>query len=77
MSVNCHNKVLFFPKGCTVEMALEAASLHPAQLLGIEHRKGTLNYDTDADFLLLDNSLQVRATYIAGERVWSQDTFTI
>ncbi|XP_050824325.1 N-acetylglucosamine-6-phosphate deacetylase isoform X1 [Gopherus flavomarginatus] len=63
--------------GCTVETALEAASLHPAQLLGIEHRKGTLNYDNDADFLLLDNSLRVRATYIAGERVWSQDTFTI
>lgn len=29
-------------------MALEAASLHPAQLLGIEDQKGTLDYDTDA-----------------------------
>lgn len=27
---------------------MEAASLHPAQLLGIEHKKGTLNYDSDA-----------------------------
>ncbi|KAJ7397132.1 N-acetylglucosamine-6-phosphate deacetylase isoform X1 [Pitangus sulphuratus] len=34
--------------GCSVETALEAASLHPAQLLGIEHNKGTLNYDSDA-----------------------------
>ncbi|XP_053813957.1 N-acetylglucosamine-6-phosphate deacetylase isoform X4 [Vidua chalybeata] len=34
--------------GCSVETALEAASLHPAQLLGIEHKKGTLNYDSDA-----------------------------
>lgn len=31
-----------------METALEAASLHPAQLLGIEDRKGTLNYDSDA-----------------------------
>uniref|UniRef100_A0A8C0VFB0 N-acetylglucosamine-6-phosphate deacetylase n=1 Tax=Cyanistes caeruleus TaxID=156563 RepID=A0A8C0VFB0_CYACU len=34
--------------GCSAETALEAASLHPAQLLGIEHKKGTLNYDSDA-----------------------------
>uniref|UniRef100_H0YYH0 N-acetylglucosamine-6-phosphate deacetylase n=1 Tax=Taeniopygia guttata TaxID=59729 RepID=H0YYH0_TAEGU len=57
----------------TVETALEAASLHPAQLLGIEHKKGTLNYDSDADFLMLNDSLYVRATYIAGEEVWRQD----
>ncbi|KFP80689.1 Putative N-acetylglucosamine-6-phosphate deacetylase, partial [Acanthisitta chloris] len=59
--------------GCSVETALEAASLHPAQLLGIEHKKGTLNYDSDADFLVLDNSLYVQATYIAGKEVWRQD----
>ncbi len=34
--------------GCTVEAALEAASLHPANLLGISHRKGTLEYGSDA-----------------------------
>lgn len=38
----------FSVQGCSVETALEAASLHPAQLLGIEHKKGTLNYDADA-----------------------------
>ncbi|KFP97371.1 Putative N-acetylglucosamine-6-phosphate deacetylase, partial [Haliaeetus albicilla] len=59
--------------GCSVETALEAASLHPAQLLGIEHKKGTLNYDSDADFLMLNDSLYVQATYIAGEEVWRQD----
>ncbi|KFW92624.1 Putative N-acetylglucosamine-6-phosphate deacetylase, partial [Phalacrocorax carbo] len=59
--------------GCSVETALEAASLHPAQLLGIEHQKGTLNYDSDADFLMLNDGLYVQATYIAGEEVWRQD----
>ncbi|NXW82360.1 NAGA deacetylase, partial [Alopecoenas beccarii] len=61
--------------GCSVETALEAASLHPAQLLGIEHKKGTLNYDSDADFLMLNDDLYVQATYIAGEEVWRQDAF--
>lgn len=34
--------------GCSVECALEAASLHPAQLLGLEKRKGTLDFGADA-----------------------------
>ncbi|XP_018091976.1 N-acetylglucosamine-6-phosphate deacetylase isoform X2 [Xenopus laevis] len=34
--------------GCTVEEALEAASLHPAQVLGIEDHKGTLDFGADA-----------------------------
>ncbi|XP_023654413.1 N-acetylglucosamine-6-phosphate deacetylase isoform X1 [Paramormyrops kingsleyae] len=56
--------------GCSVEAALEAASLHPAQLLGISQHKGTLDYGSDADFVLLDDSLHVKATYIGGEEVW-------
>ncbi|XP_030649529.1 N-acetylglucosamine-6-phosphate deacetylase [Chanos chanos] len=56
--------------GCSTEAALEAASLHPAQLLGLSDRKGTLNYGSDADFVVLDDSLSVRETYIAGQQVW-------
>ncbi|XP_068100517.1 N-acetylglucosamine-6-phosphate deacetylase [Hyperolius riggenbachi] len=56
--------------GCTVEEALEAASLHPAELLNLQHRKGTLDFGADADFILLDDSLNVKETYIAGEAVW-------
>nr|XP_035939096.1 N-acetylglucosamine-6-phosphate deacetylase isoform X2 [Halichoerus grypus] len=37
--------------GCSVELALEAASLHPAQLLGLEKRKGTLDFGADAGLL--------------------------
>ena len=50
--------------------ALEAASLHPAQALGITDRKGTLAFGSDADLVLLTSDLRVRATYIAGECVW-------
>uniref|UniRef100_A0A9L0RFB3 N-acetylglucosamine-6-phosphate deacetylase n=1 Tax=Equus caballus TaxID=9796 RepID=A0A9L0RFB3_HORSE len=59
--------------GCSVESALEAASLHPAQLLGLEKRKGTLDFGADADFVVLDDSLHVRATYISGELVWQAE----
>lgn len=59
--------------GCSVESALEAASLHPAQLLGLEKRKGTLDFGADADFVMLDDSLHVQATYISGELVWQAE----
>ncbi|XP_006810587.1 N-acetylglucosamine-6-phosphate deacetylase-like [Neolamprologus brichardi] len=56
--------------GCSVQEALEAASLHPAQLLGISPKKGKLDYGSDADLVLLDDGLNVKATYISGEEVW-------
>lgn len=60
---------------CTVEEALECATLHPALCFGIEKQKGTLEYGTDADFVFLDDALNVRATFIAGEKVFSHDSF--
>ncbi len=57
--------------GCSVIEALEAASLHPAQVLGIEGTKGTLNFGADADFILVDkNTLELASTWIAGECVF-------
>ncbi|XP_061837504.1 N-acetylglucosamine-6-phosphate deacetylase isoform X1 [Nerophis lumbriciformis] len=59
--------------GCSVEEALEAASLHPAQLLGISHQKGNLDFGSDADIVLLNDSLGVTATYISGQEVWRKN----
>ena len=53
--------------------ALESATLHPAEMLGVTNKKGTLDFGTDADFLLLDDDLNVHRTYIAGECVWSSE----
>ena len=44
--------------------------MHPAQVLGIEDIKGTLNYQSDADLVFLDDDLNVHATFIAGKPVW-------
>lgn len=63
-------KILFV--GCGVEFALEAASLHPAQVLGISNQKGNLNYGCDADFVMLNDKLDVLSTWIAGECVFSK-----
>lgn len=62
---------------CSLEYALEAASLHPAKCLGIEHQKGTLNYDTDADFILLDDDLRVHSTWISGKCVYEAHKHSI
>uniref|UniRef100_A0A914WR43 N-acetylglucosamine-6-phosphate deacetylase n=1 Tax=Plectus sambesii TaxID=2011161 RepID=A0A914WR43_9BILA len=57
---------------CSVVDAIECASLHPAQFLDIAERKGTLEFDTDADFVLLNDALEVQATFIAGRLVWAK-----
>lgn len=60
--------------GCSTEYALEAASLHPAQVLGISDKKGTLDFEADADFIFLNDDLDVLQTWIAGERVYFKPT---
>ena len=62
---------------CGSVLALEAASLHPAQMLGIVDQKGSLEYNTDADFVILDDDLNVLATFIAGQLVWKQSDFKL
>ena len=56
--------------GCSIAEALEAASLHPAQVLSEQSSKGTLNHGSDADMVILNSELEVEATCIAGEVVW-------
>ncbi|CAG9792026.1 unnamed protein product [Diatraea saccharalis] len=57
---------------CSLEYALQVASLHPAQALGIDNKKGKLNYGYDADLVFLHlETLKVQSTWIAGECVYS------
>ena len=50
-------------------LALEAASLHPARALRMDHRKGSLAVGADADLLLLDESLHIRRCFVGGVEV--------
>jgi N-acetylglucosamine-6-phosphate deacetylase len=42
-------------------------------MLGITHRKGTLDFGTDADFVLLDKDLNILSTFVGGACVWEKD----
>ncbi|PVU96475.1 hypothetical protein BB561_001148 [Smittium simulii] len=61
----CVKKFVKFTNATKIE-ALEAATLHPAQALKIEHKKGTLNHFADADLLILDDDLSIKRIFISG-----------
>lgn len=52
--------------GCSIVYAIEAATLHPAKCLNIQNTKGTLDFDSDADFIFLNDDLNVLCTWING-----------
>ncbi len=60
------------------ETALKALTLHPARLLGLDSRFGTIEKDRDADLIFLDADpfaadSRVCEVMIAGEIVWRRD----
>ena len=57
---------------CSIVEALEAATLHPARALEIETKKGVLDFEAEADFILLDENLHVLSTWIAGNCVYER-----
>lgn len=60
--------------GATLAEAIVCATLHPAQCLGIENRKGTLRAGADADLCVLDRDGYVLATWARGRQVWVAST---
>lgn len=61
--------------GCSLIQAVEAATLKPAIVLGLQHKKGSLDFGADADFLLMDDEVRIYATYIAGECIVYKEPF--
>lgn len=49
---------------------VQCATLHPARALNIQANKGTLQFGSDADFIILNDQLDVLATFVAGNRVY-------
>lgn len=52
--------------GASLRDALRMLTLNPASLLGIEHKKGVLHANADADIILLDESLRVTQVFTRG-----------
>jgi N-acetylglucosamine-6-phosphate deacetylase len=55
--------------GATPSEALRMASLTPAEFLGVAHDRGWLGTGCCADFVLLDEDLNPKATWIGGNRL--------
>ncbi|MFZ0042723.1 MAG: N-acetylglucosamine-6-phosphate deacetylase [Solirubrobacteraceae bacterium] len=64
MEMAVANAVRFL--GISVEEAVAMASSIPARELGLEHCKGAIASGMDADLVILDDELRVRATLIGG-----------
>ena len=54
--------------------ALRMASETPARLMGVDDRKGTLQKDKDADIVIMDHDLEVRAVWQRGRLVEETNT---
>ena len=67
-----HSFIHLPPTEASMVEAIEMATLHPARLLGISNRKGTLNFGADADFIILDQQLNLVQTYVAGEKAFAE-----
>ena len=55
--------------GIPVEEAVYLASGAPARLLGLEGRKGVLRAGADADVVLFDRKMRVKAAFVEGEQL--------
>lgn len=55
--------------GCPLWQAVRMGSLTPAEILGVSGDLGSIARGKQADIVLLDKELDVKATYVAGERV--------
>lgn len=57
--------------GERVEKVLPLLTANPARLIGMDHRKGSIAPGKDADLVVLDQDLNVTATYVAGVNVYA------
>lgn len=61
--------------GCPLPLALRPATLNPASVLGLSHRKGTLAVGKDADLVLFDRDFAVWATIVGGEILFLSERY--
>jgi len=58
--------------GCGLGVAVKTVTENPAQVLGLEDRKGSVAVGKDADLILLDDDLSVHTTIVGGKVVFEK-----
>jgi N-acetylglucosamine-6-phosphate deacetylase len=58
--------------GLELSEAVKMVSSYPAEIIGAGNRKGKLKAGYDADFVILDNRLEVVQTWIGGKCCYQQ-----
>ena len=56
--------------GLPLADAVKTVAYNPARMLGLDHRKGSIEVGKDADFVLLDDDLNVTLTLVEGRIVF-------
>ena len=56
----------------TLPEAVACASLHPAQAIGVDARKGSIEVGKDADLILIDEDLHIYRTMMRGVTIYEQ-----
>lgn len=70
LTTGCALKNLVKFTGKRVEELIPLLTLNPAKLLHIEDHKGSIAVGKDADLVILDNDLNVTATFVGGKLVY-------
>lgn len=65
-------KTMMDTVGVPLAEAVRMASLNPARVLGLEHRKGILAVGKDADLVVLNPDFKVQMTVVGGRIVWER-----
>jgi N-acetylglucosamine-6-phosphate deacetylase len=58
--------------GVSLPHAIKMASSTPARVLGIQHSKGSITPGKDADLVIFDQDLKVRAVLVRGRLVYNE-----
>ena len=66
-------RVMHFRAGVPLHDCIRMMCLTPARVMGMADRKGSLEAGKDADLVLFDDQIGVKAVYVAGKLVWGSE----
>ncbi len=72
LTMNAAIKNVLSYTGCSIEKVIRLATTNPARVLGIDRNKGSVENGKDADLVIFDKDMDVKATVVGGKLVYSK-----